>query len=82
MVNVVLEVALVVLKARADVGERRVVVGARERRLQARLQPGLGLGHKLGAGIVPRRVLGRRNRRAQLGQVLDLDLAAMARGNA
>ena len=63
---------------RARQGSDRVVAGCertgRELGLHARLEARLGLGHELRAHIVPRRVVGRRDRDRGVREVADLDL--------
>ena len=60
MVDHVLDRALLLVEGRLELGEiltlRRGQLG-----LHARLEAGLGLGHELGAHVVPARVVGRGN---------------------
>ena len=70
MVDLVLDRALLLLEGRLELVQ---VLAARSRELglDARLEAGLGLGHELGAHVVPRRVVGRRDRHRRVREVAD-----------
>lgn len=69
-----LQGALLGGEAVAERLELVVVGGGGQLGLDARLEAGLGLGHELGAHVVPRAKVGGGNRHGQIREVADLNL--------
>lgn len=79
VVDLVLDGLLALVKRGADLALLRVVGGTRHLGLELGLQWSLGLGEELGAGVGPRRELGRGDDNGRAREVADLDLRAAPR---
>ena len=70
VVNGVLDGALLLLEGRLELVQV-LAAGGRQLGLDARLEATLGLGHELGAHVVPRGVVGRGNADGRVAEVAD-----------